>query len=148
MKCLTVQQPWAWAILRGGKDVENRSRNIAGDYREDLLIHAGIRYAGDEAYHTVTSLSDLVLPALGGPKSDPAFRFESIIGVVELHDVHDPATCANLHDGGPCSPWAVRGQHHLRIRNPRTFKRPVPAKGRLGLWTPDDETLDRVKAQL
>lgn len=30
LRVLTVRQPWAWSLIEGGKDVENRSRNIAG----------------------------------------------------------------------------------------------------------------------
>lgn len=45
MRALTVQQPWAWAIVYGGKDVENRTRNIAGAYRGPLAIHAGLRWS-------------------------------------------------------------------------------------------------------
>ena len=40
MRILTVRQPWAWAIIHGGKDVENRVRNIAGDYHGPIAIHA------------------------------------------------------------------------------------------------------------
>jgi hypothetical protein len=36
MRALTVRQPWAWAIVHGGKDIENRTRNIAG-YADVLL---------------------------------------------------------------------------------------------------------------
>jgi hypothetical protein len=39
MRALTVQQPWAWAIVHGGKDVENRTQ--AWGYRGPLAIHAG-----------------------------------------------------------------------------------------------------------
>ena len=39
MKCLTICQPWAWAIVAAGKDVENRTRPTR--YRGPLLIHAG-----------------------------------------------------------------------------------------------------------
>jgi hypothetical protein len=39
VKCLTVCQPWAWAIVHGRKHVENRT--WATDYRGPLLIHAG-----------------------------------------------------------------------------------------------------------
>lgn len=39
MKALTVQQPWAWAIVHGGKDIENRTQ--AWSYRGPLAIHAG-----------------------------------------------------------------------------------------------------------
>ena len=33
MKAITVRQPWAYAIMHLGKDVENRTCNIAGSYR-------------------------------------------------------------------------------------------------------------------
>ena len=36
MRVLTVRQPWAWAIIHGGKDVENRVRNLAGGTLEAL----------------------------------------------------------------------------------------------------------------
>ena len=39
MKALSIQQPWAWAILHAGKDWENR--NWGTNYRGPLAIHAG-----------------------------------------------------------------------------------------------------------
>ena len=42
MRCLTVRQPWAYAIMHLGKDVENRARNIVGKYRGPLLIHVSL----------------------------------------------------------------------------------------------------------
>ena len=41
---LTIRQPWAWAIVHGGKDVENRSRSL-GPYRGLVAIHAGLEKA-------------------------------------------------------------------------------------------------------
>lgn len=38
MKALSVRQPWAWLIVNGHKDIENR--NWRSDYRGPLLIHA------------------------------------------------------------------------------------------------------------
>lgn len=38
MKAISTRQPWAWAIIYGGKDVENRSRFT--NYRGPILIHA------------------------------------------------------------------------------------------------------------
>ena len=45
MRVLTVRQPWAWAIIHGGKDVENRTRNLAGAYRGPVAIHVAGKYA-------------------------------------------------------------------------------------------------------
>ena len=39
MKALSIKQPWAWAIIHAGKNVENRT--WATSYRGPLLIHAG-----------------------------------------------------------------------------------------------------------
>jgi hypothetical protein len=38
MKALSIRQPWAWLILHGGKDVENR--NWHTKVRGRVLIHA------------------------------------------------------------------------------------------------------------
>lgn len=38
MKALSIRQPWAWLILHGGKDIENRVWRTR--YRGPLLIHA------------------------------------------------------------------------------------------------------------
>ena len=38
MKALTVKQPWAWAIVMGYKDVENKARRT--NHRGPVLIHA------------------------------------------------------------------------------------------------------------
>lgn len=39
MKALSIQQPWAWLIAHGYKDIENRSWATSG--RGRFLIHAG-----------------------------------------------------------------------------------------------------------
>ncbi len=36
MLALSIRQPWAWAIIHAGKDVENRSENMA--HRAEKLI--------------------------------------------------------------------------------------------------------------
>lgn len=39
MKAISVRQPWAWLIVNGHKDIENRSWRTK--YRGQVLIHAG-----------------------------------------------------------------------------------------------------------
>lgn len=41
MKTLSIQQPWAWAILNAGKDIENRQWSTS--FLGRILIHAGKR---------------------------------------------------------------------------------------------------------
>jgi len=38
MKALSIRQPWAWLIVNGYKDIENRSWHT--NYRGPVLIHA------------------------------------------------------------------------------------------------------------
>jgi hypothetical protein len=42
MLALSIQQPWAWAILNAGKDIENRNWNTP--IRGRVLIHASARF--------------------------------------------------------------------------------------------------------
>jgi hypothetical protein len=87
VKALTVQQPWAWAIIHGGKDVENRTQ--LWKYRGLLVIHAGARWS------TRGAESPLVVRAAAGKVStfhsfgDPFvaerdFEMGAIIGFVDL----------------------------------------------------------------
>jgi hypothetical protein len=39
MKALSILQPWAWLIVNGHKDIENRKWRTA--FRGEILIHAG-----------------------------------------------------------------------------------------------------------
>lgn len=45
MKVLAVRQPWAWLIVTGHKDIENRT--WATEYRGPLLIQASSKPADD-----------------------------------------------------------------------------------------------------
>lgn len=113
MKALTIRQPWAWAIIFAGKDVENRS--WSPNYRGALLIHAGAAYE-TEADATVRSIT--------GRKVPDGLLHGAIIGEVELVDVIK----------GAKSPWAQSGKYHWVLKNPRAIE-PAHCKGKLGLWT-------------
>lgn len=54
MKALSIRQPWAWLIVNGFKDIENRSWHTK--YRGPVLIHASkglTRKEYDEACATI-----------------------------------------------------------------------------------------------
>ena len=143
MRALTVQQPWAWAIVHGGKNVENRTRNLAGSYRGPVAIHAGLRT--DEAAYD----DDMIRSAL--TEVDDSWLLEErlatgvVLGVVDLAAVHHES------DHGPgsrCSWWGQREVWHLQLANPRPLATPIPARGRLGLWTPDAELAAAIREQV
>ena len=119
MKALTIRQPWAWAVIHAGKTVENRSRNITGDYRGPVAIHAGLKIdeAGQhdqlirEAWTGETRLAvDPDRPTFYHDVPwQKAFSYGRIIGVADLVDVHYATDCydANtkrltaLYNSGP-----------------------------------------------
>jgi hypothetical protein len=45
MKALSIRQPWAWLIVHGVKDVENRTWRT--NFRGRFLVHAGMRFDED-----------------------------------------------------------------------------------------------------
>ena len=120
MKALTIKQPWAELIMRGLKDVENRSRRTS--FRGRFAIHVGLRRAdiGDLGLDTKP-------PRFQNPTKDAWERHSHpgyVIGTVELVDCVDDSE----------SPWAIDGFWHWLLRDPQPYARPVRAKGQLGFW--------------
>lgn len=122
MKALSIMQPWAWLIVNGHKDIENRS--WATKYRGPVLIHAGKRMdahalaamrlgshpAGRGTLPTMTLPSGRDLP-LGG-----------IVGIAEITD------CVTKS----ASSWFV-GEFGFVLANalPLPF---MPLRGQLGFF--------------
>lgn len=161
MKVLTVQQPWAWAIIHGGKSVENRTQ--AWSYRGPLAIHAGTRWS--ERGGRSGLIWDALRDRFGWPTGPESARRDerpgfdvirplgAIIGVVDLVDVH------GAEDGCCDSPWGERShaEHggrtrrdvvHLVLDRPRPLPVPIPCRGALGLWTPPPGVLAEIEAAL
>lgn len=143
MRALTVRQPWAGAIIHRGKSPENRTRNIAGSYRGPVAIHVALRHD----YATV----DRFIEIAGWLDQHSTYGYGAFIGVVDLVDVHwsgmECSRCAvPCHEYELCSRWAQAYHHHLVLANPRPLPEPIPARGRLGLWTPAPEHLEQLQA--
>lgn len=168
-----MRQPWAWAIAHGEKTVENRTRNIAGQYRGLVAIHAAGPKPDDRAYIDAALTSDYADWAAYADQLtlDPPLHVGAVIAVVDLVDVHDAADCYDrsllevarlyredraafdaLPDNGlggligkarMCSPWAMPDHKHLVMKGARLVA-PVPAKGRLGLWRPASQLHDEI----
>ncbi len=142
MKAISVRQPWAWAILFAHKDVENRTRNIAGSYRGPLVIHAGL------AEFEKHNMASRALRAAHGSEVPTVVDFGAALGIVGLAGVHHFGECvmtATYHcddceQVSACSRWAEQANvWHLELANPRPFPEPIPYRGALGLWEfPDD----------
>lgn len=146
LRCLTVRQPWAWAIAHAGKTVENRT--LRTEYRGTIGIHSAltwsqtgladprIRAALARAAHRPRFTADLI---------DQAADAGVIIATARLVDCHPTAGC--------CAPWgetsyidAATGRPttnvwHWVLEAIRPLREPVPARGQLGLWRPTPDVL-------
>lgn len=148
MRAITVRQPWAWAIIDGGKDVENRTRNIAGAYRGPIAIHAAMSHTFGA--RTDPNIAREITEA--GHEADflrwlTSAPHGAVVGLVDLVDVHhandvDPTFCGICPEGCcGCSPWAMPEHYHLVLANPRPLPEPIPWRGALGLWNLPDDAL-------
>ena len=129
---LSIRQPWAWAIVRAGKDIENRSWPTK--VRGRILIHAAQKMT-DEDFDGCMDLLDEIQPTnLAGSGTSARLgrrasalhstdaRRGGIIGEVEIVDCVDRSA----------SPWFF-GPFGFVLRNarPLPFR---PLKGRLGFF--------------
>ena len=136
---LSIRQPWAWAIVNAGKDIENRQWHTS--FRGPICIHAAKGMARDEYSdaagfigRTMDQPSFDVIFARGGI-TPPPDRLErgGIIGTARVVD------CVNGHD----SPWFFgRWGFVLADVRPVPF---IPVRGALGFfpWRPADASEDR-----
>ena len=116
LRALSVRQPWAWLIVNGIKDVENRSWRT--HHRGPLFIHASLSAGGyTEDIECVERKHGISVPReldTGG-----------IVGVVDVLD------CVESHKSkwfqGKFG-WVMANAHRLKFR---------PCKGAVRLFRPE-----------
>jgi hypothetical protein len=143
-KALSLLQPWASLVVEGHKIVETRSWTRS--YRGLLLIHASKpkfradTYGADFCRH----LSDCGM-------WNYEFPYGAIIGAVNLEET---APTEQFFIGGEDQGNAFYevtaqekafgdyspGRYGWLLSDPIKFDTPIPAKGNLGLWYPDEAT--------
>jgi hypothetical protein len=156
MKALSVRPPWAQFIVWGVpltkivdlgegrstveldgrvffKNVENRTWKLPEGFQlpQRIYIHASKR---DDPIEAVL---DMCVKKIGLPfmmvmhMSSPMLGRGAIIGEVDIVDC--------IQDSK--SPWAVPGQYHFVLANPKAYKVPIPCRGKLGFFEPDIDFL-------
>lgn len=84
---LSIKQPWAWAIICAGKDIENRSWNT--NFRGEFLIHASkgcLTREYDFACDFIERISGIVVPSLGSLLKGGIVGRATLIDCVEYSD--------------------------------------------------------------
>ena len=105
---ISVRQPWAWAVVHGGKDIENRSKSVAGRFRslagQEIAIHAAYNMADQEYFEAVEWMARL---GVKPPPPDDLW-YGGIIGVATVGAVLEKSS----------SPW-FDGPFGVRLEKPR-----------------------------
>ncbi len=125
---ISIRQPWAWAIIHAGKDIENRSWPTK--FRGPVCIHAAKGMTDDEyadANRTIQHIVGVVDEAwlvrwLGVTAAPQRLYRGGIIGTAEIVD------CVEASD----SPWFF-GRYGFVLRNVRPVEF-IPTKGALGFF--------------
>jgi hypothetical protein len=122
---LSIWQPWAWLIVRGYKDVENRTW-APKTPPPWLLIHAGKKREFDESQADHEMLIRGITPK-AMPDQKAGAQTGGIVGIVRLVEFTQL----------PYSPWAeqTHGTWHWLLKDARPL--PFhPCKGQQGLFYP------------
>jgi hypothetical protein len=119
MMALSIQQPWAWLIVSGLKDVENRTWRHP--QRGQIYIHAGQKIDGAALYELERGRH----PVTGRPLEVGQLGSLPTGGIVGLAEISDCVAASS-------SPWFV-GPFGFVLRNARKVPF-VPLRGALGFF--------------
>lgn len=119
MKAITVRQPWAWAIIYAGKDIENRSWKT--NLRGKIAIHAGTGMTRAEYEDGCKSILRRK-PKIKIPAYEDMVR-SAIVGMVEIVDCVEDSKSA----------WYT-GYVGFVLARPKKLPKPIPCKGARKFW--------------
>lgn len=132
MKALSLQQPWAWLIVNGYKDIENRDWFTS--FRGPVLIHASKTW-DEEAFplwnrgFTYSKYDKPAIVPANIAELMPLFGKINLGGIVGIAEI---TACAITHK----SPWFV-GEYGFVLENARPLPF-IPLRGRLGFFDVPD----------
>lgn len=122
LTALSVRQPWAWAIVHGFKDIENRSAGAVSLGRVRTMrisIHASKGMTRGEYESARECMADIGVTC---PRPDELTR-GALIGAADVVDI------VSEHD----SPWFF-GPRGLVLANAQAAPEPRPCSGQLGYF--------------
>lgn len=120
MKALSIRQPWAWLLIHGPKDIENR--DWLTRYRGPVAIHAAKGMTREEWLNCVEFVMNFDRKLADSiPPPDNLVR-GAVIGLMDLRDCTTNSS----------SPW-FQGKYGFLLRDPEP-RDPIYVKGALGLW--------------
>ncbi|MDF1685316.1 MAG: hypothetical protein P1U50_00890 [Parvibaculaceae bacterium] len=120
VKALSIKQPWAWAIIHGGKSVENRTWPVANASakHESIAIHASKGMTRDEYEGAAAFMRSIGVEC---PPPDQLLR-GGVIGSCHIKGVVKHSE----------NPW-FSGPMGLVLENPKSCNF-ISSKGALGFF--------------
>ncbi|WES88803.1 ASCH domain-containing protein [Dickeya fangzhongdai] len=118
MKALSIRQPWAWLIVNGYKDIENRTWHTK--YRGQVLIHAAATMPTPAEWREAMRVAQLA-----GAPAIPSFEMMDKGGIVGYATI--TGTCESSS-----SPWFF-GPVGFQLADARPIPL-YPFRGRLNIF--------------
>jgi hypothetical protein len=131
VKALSIRQPWCWAILHAGKDVENRDWRGAFAPSGEILLHAA-KGCGREEYEEASNFIERAC-GLRPPPLEQLPR-GGIVGAFRITRA--------VRNEAPSSPWALPGLVHLHLADARALPF-VACRGELGFFVVPDSLVEQ-----
>ncbi len=136
MKAITILQPFAQLIVIGEKHLETRKWETS--YTGPLLIHAGKASSNIELQNFPLNNFEpgMTLHQLAQMRT---LNSGVILGIVDLHAclTHDDLQGSHSYYLTPLEKlvgFFGPGWCAWELKNPRTFKTPIPCRGNMGIW--------------
>ena len=122
MRALSIRQPWAWLVVNGYKNIENRTWSTG--FRGRIYVHAGQRTVADDypEQREYLARAGIVIPVV--------VARGAIVGEVTI------TGCVSLSD----SPWFC-GPYGFTLEDPVAYDLPIPCRGQLGFFAVDDKSV-------
>ena len=126
-RVISIRQPWAWLIVHGYKDIENRT--WAPKYRGKVLIHAG-KTVKDNDFPVQREWVKTCGIQIPDDLPTGAIVGQAVItGVVRDRPGDSPPDS---------SPW-YEGPVGIQLSYPVAYAEPIPSKGQLGIYEYNQE---------
>jgi hypothetical protein len=136
MRALSLTRPWAWAILHGGKRVENRSwKPPSWVIGKIIALHAAKSYDPTAIYgiHHAMGFEPLAKACPVGEENHP---HSAIVGLARVTGFVDESNYQEL----PITQQAwFFGCYGWLLEDVQALASPVPCKGALSLWKLPEE---------
>ena len=126
MKCLSLKQPFAELLATGKKTVELRNWNT--NFRGEFIIHASRNIDGVACRRHGFEPDTLVTGAAIG---------KARVTHVKMY-MSKRGFAAERHKHLAGSDGFSKNTHGFSVKGARKFRKPIPMKGRLGFFEPDE----------